>query len=315
MKYALGLVVSMLCSSWGFFGHERINRLAVFTLPPEMFPFYKKNIRDIEELSVNPDRRRYTIPEEAPRHYIDLDDWGDSAETILPRYWSQAAEKIGEDSLMAHGIVPWHITRMYYRLRDAFMIGDPQKIISVSSELGHYIADAHVPLHTTSNYNGQKTKQHGIHGLWESRLPELFFDDYDLLTGQAQYVDDVQGAAWAIVMSAHRCVDSVLLFERSISALHADNKYSFETKARQTVKVYSYDFSNAYHKSLRGMVERQMRASIGMVGSMWYTAWIDAGQPDLKKLIDYQPTEEELEARRKELASWKEARVNVRPHD
>jgi hypothetical protein len=43
--------------------------------------------------------------------------------------------------------------------------------------LGHYIGDAHVPLHTTSNYNGQKTNQHGIHGLWESRIPEQLFDE------------------------------------------------------------------------------------------------------------------------------------------
>ncbi len=27
---------------WGFFGHKRINRMAVFTLPPEMMVFYKK---------------------------------------------------------------------------------------------------------------------------------------------------------------------------------------------------------------------------------------------------------------------------------
>jgi hypothetical protein len=28
-----------------------------------------------------------------------------------------------------------------------------------------------------------------------------------------------------------------------------------------------------------------MRASILSVGSFWYSAWVDAGQPDLNKLI------------------------------
>ena len=65
--------------SWGFFGHKRINRLAVFTLPPEMMPFYKKHIQFLTENAVNPDRRRYAIEEEAARHYIDLDVYGDSA--------------------------------------------------------------------------------------------------------------------------------------------------------------------------------------------------------------------------------------------
>ncbi|CAM3417004.1 hypothetical protein POKO110462_01785 [Pontibacter korlensis] len=58
--------------TWGFFAHQRINRLAVFALPPEMVGFYKKHIRYITENAVNPDRRRYAVEGEAPRHYIDL---------------------------------------------------------------------------------------------------------------------------------------------------------------------------------------------------------------------------------------------------
>ena len=43
---------------------------------------------------------------------------------------------------------------------------------------------------------------------------------------------------------------------------------------------------------LSGMVERRMRASIARVGSVWYTAWVDAGQPDLKKLLEKELIEE-----------------------
>jgi hypothetical protein len=48
------------------------------------------------------------------------------------------------------------------------------------------------------------------------------------------------------------------------------------------------------------------RNSVKKTGDIWYTAWVDAGQPDLKALINYKPTAEELEARKKELAAWKE---------
>lgn len=81
----------------------------------------QKNIRYIEEAAVNPDRRRYAAPEEAPRHYIDLDVYGDSAAYKLPRYWKEAVEKFGEDSLTKHGIVPWHINRVYFQLKEAFL--------------------------------------------------------------------------------------------------------------------------------------------------------------------------------------------------
>src|SRR5436190_16596087 len=90
---------------WGFFGHQRINKLAVFTLPEEMIGFYKKNIEYITEVSVNPDRRRYSVADEAPRHYLDLDHYGDSALYKMPKFWNDAVLKYTEDTLKAYGIL------------------------------------------------------------------------------------------------------------------------------------------------------------------------------------------------------------------
>jgi len=309
------LSVVLLSSGWGFFAHRKINRLAVFILPPSMIGFYKKNIEYLSEASINPDRRRYAVADEAPRHFIDLDDYSDSAVFKLPRYWNQAVKKIGIDSLMAHGVVPWHITKMYEQLKDAFMVRDPHKILRISAEIGHYIADASVPLHTTGNYDGQKTGQTGIHALWESRLPELHFTEYDFFVGKAQYVPNVQLAAWSAVGRSNAAVDSVLIFERELSEKMKGKKFSFETKGKQTVKMVSVEYSKSYHQLLSGMVERQFRASVKMVGDIWYTAWVDAGQPDLNELINYTPTSEELLMREEELRKWKERIYLSRQHE
>ncbi len=309
------LFATLLVSpGWGFFGHQKINRLAVFTLPPEMIGFYKKNIQYISEASVNPDRRRYAVPDEAPRHYLDTEEYGDSVLTKLPKYWKQAVERYGEDTLKAHGILPWNIARMCNQLKESFLIINPEKILRNSAELGHYVADANVPLHTTHNYNGQLTGQNGIHALWESRLPELFFDKYDFFVGRATYLEDPQQAAWDAVRKSYSLVDSVLGEEKMLTAT-ATSKFNFETKGRQTIKVYSFPFSRSYHEKLAGMVERQLRASIKMTGDLWYTAWVDAGQPDLKHLIDYKPTEEELKRREEELRKWKERNLKTRDHE
>ena len=40
-----------------------------------MIGFYKKNISYLTEAAVNPDRRRYAVLDEAPRHFIDLDEY------------------------------------------------------------------------------------------------------------------------------------------------------------------------------------------------------------------------------------------------
>ncbi|MFD2246533.1 zinc dependent phospholipase C family protein [Pontibacter ruber] len=281
----LTLLLPLQGYSWGFFAHQRINRLAVFSLPPEMVGFYKKHIRYITENAVNPDKRRYAVKGEAPRHYIDLDMYGDSALHKLPRFWQQAVEKYTEDTLMAYGIVPWHINLMKYQLTQAFKERNLDRILRLSADMGHYVADACVPLHTTHNYNGQLTGQHGIHGFWESRLPELLSDNYDFFVGQAAYIEQPQLKAWDLVASAHLALDSVLRFERELTQAYAEEKkYGFEVRNNLTTKVYSREFSEAYHDRLNGQVERQMRLAVQTVAGYWYTAWVDAGQPDLQAL-------------------------------
>lgn len=275
-------------AQWGFYGHKRINRMAVFTLPPHMFGFYKEHIEYVTENAVNPDKRRYAVEGEAPRHYIDLDHFykpGEDPALAMPRRWNDAVAKYTEDTLQAYGIVPWYIVTMKNRLQKAFESGDVDLILRYSADIGHYVSDAHVPLHTSENYNGQMTNQKGIHGLWESRLVEINADDYDYFVGKAKYIQNPLDFAWETVLESHSSLDSVFRIERELTQEFAsDKKYSYEQRGRVTTKVYSYEFSQAYHARMNGMVERRMRKAVISVGSIWYTAWVDAGQPDLEKL-------------------------------
>ncbi len=319
MKQAAKILIFTGCfflsGGWGFHAHRQINRLAVFTLPAPLIQFYKKHIGYISEASVNPDRRRFAVPDEAPRHYIDIDHYGDSAVYTMPRSWEDAVALYGEDTLKAYGILPWHLPVVYYRLRDAFFVRDAEAILRLSADLGHYVADAHVPLHTTENYNGQFTGQEGIHAFWESRVPELLSEKYDFWVGRAEHESNVKKRVWDAIVRSHEAVDSVLRIERELSEKFGERKYSFETRGRQTLRVYSREFALAYHQALNGMVERQMRAAIKMLGDLWFSAWVDAGQPDIKYLLNYQPTEEELKQRRSLLEEWKNGRLKVREHE
>ena len=271
---------------WGFYGHKLINRHAVFSLPPEMILFYKKNIDYITLQAVAPDKRRYAVKDEGARHYIDLEEYSGSL-TQLPKSWQGAVEKYSEDTLQAYGIVPWHIQLMKYQLTEAFKHHQVDRILKLSAEVGHYIADANVPLHTTRNYNGQLTNQYGIHGLWESRLPELFAGNYDLWIGQAEYIDDPQAEIWEAVLAANSAVDSVLRMDKTVKATMSEDRwYSYERRGAGNVRVFSREYSGQYHRILDNMVERQLRRSVKMVADFWFTCWVDAGQPDLERMIN-----------------------------
>ena len=290
------LLMPWLSPGWGFYAHQRINRLAVFSLPPEMIGFYKQNIEFLTAKAVNPDQRRYISPDEAERHYIDLDVYGDSALYKIPRYWKDAVEMYTEDTLRAYGVVPWHVVRVKWWLTNAFTNQDAGQILRLSADLGHYIADANVPLHTTENYNGQMTGQLGIHGFWESRLPELFAENYNLFVGKAEYLKDPQLTIWEAITHAHLALDSVLRMEKEVTEEFGfSKKFVIEQRGRTNVRTYAQEFSAEYHRRMDGMVERRMKASIKMIADFWYTAWVDGGQPDLNTLLKQKIKDEKEE--------------------
>ncbi len=267
---------------WGFHGHRLINEMAIYTLPPELMRFYKIHQQSIVALAVKADQRRYAVIGEAPRHYLDLEAYPD---TLLqaPFLTGQEAKLLyGENFLNEHGSLPWTIMDFCYLLQKAFEVRDFDRVIRLSADLGHYVGDAHVPLHTTENYNGQLTDQLGIHALWESRLPELFSSHYDFWLGRAEYCTDVKTQVWQTIAHSHALVFEVLALEKTSREKYGGDKYyGFEQRGQQNVRVVSQAFSEHYHQQLDGMVERQMQQSVIMLGSLWLTAWVNAGQPDL----------------------------------
>ena len=248
-----------------------------------MITFYKYHLHYLSEQAVAADHRRYVIPEEAPRHYLDFDYFG----TEVTRDWDELLQNFPTDSITEHGILPWHLISLKYSLISALKLGNVRNILRLSADAGHYIADAHVPLHTTRNYNGQLTNQRGIHGFWETRVPELLHDHFDLWIGKAHYVTNWDLVIWDILLASYMAVDSVLLFDRTLTRnLPEEQKYSYEIRLNKLVKVYSKEYTTAYHKALNYQVERRMRAAILTVGSFWYSCWIDAGQPDMDRLLN-----------------------------
>lgn len=393
----------MIIDDWGFFSHRRINRLAVFTLPVELIPFYKRHIEYITKEAVSPDKRRYVVTTEGIRHYIDLDNWGIAPFNNLPRtivaarrkyvevrvlneakdsvrlfgqemkidgesnwqllhhnlplffnrknifidqedyedffyekiysalyessweidckvlqdYFERydfdlpCKEAIAIDTLVNHGVLPYNLIRLQRSLTQAMEEKDRDLILRISADMGHYIADAHVPLHTTSNYNGQQTNQVGIHAFWETRLPELFADEtYDFFVGRAKYIKNPVEHYWQIVLHSHSLVKEVLQIEKQLSQQFPKSQQDcFEERGDSGLQLMPCRaYAQAYHEALKGQVEQQMRNAILAIGSAWYTAWIDAGQPDFTRLGSFKETEKS----KKEQAAVEEAVNNGR---
>jgi len=383
-------------NEWGFFGHMKINRMAVYTLPPEMMYFFKPNIEFFTEHGPDPDKRKYIDPHEAIKHYIDIDYWGEYPFPDLPRTWNgvmykyaeiysvndgtksllfgpevneivgdtifgnnvkcsivnyksfintKVASKIINEELVfsidsflywlnveghilddskieviehfsKEGILPYHLYQYYFALVHAFEDKNPKSIIRRANDMGHYMADAHVPLHTTKNYNGQLTGQVGIHAFWENRIPELLCDEeFDFFVGKAEYVENVRDFFWRIILKSHSLKDRVLAAEKRASLLIPDDKkFVFAERNGVVTKLQSEEYTRAFNKELNGMVEMRMRDVVKALGDIWYTAWIDAGQPNLKDITTIKWTKKEREEMKKVNSADKNGKMFGRDH-
>ena len=288
----LFLGTSIDTCAWGVYGHQHINKGAIYALPDELCLFFYIHRDFIVEESVVPDVRKYTMNDvnEFPRHYVDLEAYSYSSPSSMPQAWIAAKSKYNNDTLQKYGILPWYIQDMMDKLTLAFKQKRKAEILLLAADLGHYVADAQMPLHTSINHNGQLTGQKGIHAFWESQLPEMFGELYNLHVENAKYIDDVTKTTWDFIAHSHLLADTLLLTEKNLADSYRKDKMFRQDANGKEVKnqfnqpIFSDEFATEYHRQLKGMVEMQMRNAIRYLSDFWYTAWVNAGKPDLNSL-------------------------------
>jgi hypothetical protein len=312
--FAVILIVPVLVS-WGVYGHEHINRAAVLALPAPLQAFFYNHIDFITQESSVPDLRKYTLNDNAekPRHFIDIENFG--AMDSMPATLAEAKKKYDEKFLQQNGILPWYIEEMMDKLTTAFKGKRKTEILFLAADLGHYIGDAHMPLHTSVNHNGQLTNQKGIHAFWESRLPEMFGDNYNYYVGNAVYITDIPGETWRMINATHLLVDTLLLADKELKEQFPADKIYMKDDAGNILKnkfnepMHSVEYSRQYNQKLKGMVESQMRLAITATANFWYTAWVNAGKPDLSDLDPTDQTERNKSNLQRELKSFKQGKL------
>lgn len=307
-----------LVFAWGSWGHQHINHAAVFALPDEMRPFFYNHIDFITEESVAPDLRKYTMNDKAegPRHYINLEVFGVSTMDSLPSNLQQLKAKYSDSVLQKAGSLPWYILQMEDKLTKAFEGKRKTEIIFVAANLAHYIGDANMPLHTSLNHDGQLTNQKGIHAFFEGQLPELFGKGYNLNTGNATYIHDLPKETWGMVQASFIKADTLLAVDRKLKETFPREKIYKTDSAGNIMKnkfndpVHSYEYAKKYHEALNGMVERQVREAIKETADFWYTAWVNAGKPDLSGLDPAELTKRNEENYKTDIKLWRQGKVS-----
>lgn len=260
-------------AAWGLEAHKFITEQAIALLPAELRPLFEEKKAYFIERSIDPDLWRVVgWDEEPPNHFVDLDYFGKYPFSELPRDYDRAVQKYGRDVIHAQGLLPWRTAEFYGRLQRTFESltrESPsgfarENIVLFSAIMAHYIEDAHVPLHSVVNYDGQHTGQLGLHSRWESELYQRNRARIAVAPPPIRSVADPRAFMFDVLLASNRLSDGVLAADREAAAGREfyDDGY----------------FAGLATKQLTVMQQR-LSDSISAVASMIVGAWEQAGRP------------------------------------
>jgi predicted AlkP superfamily phosphohydrolase/phosphomutase len=262
-------------SAWGFTAHRLVNEKAIETLPEPLLSFFRRNADYVAEHAVDPDLWRAVGQDREPNHFLDMDAFGPPSAGAIPEDEAEHLRVHGAEAA-DKGRLPWRIGEAYRDLVAAFREGAAPRILERATVLGHYAGDAHVPLHAALNYDGQLTGQTGLHNRWESGLVERFERQLraEMAPRPARPVGDPVRLAFDILAES---------FELSLQSLASDKESTEGTDLADTPLDDRYGdayYSRMYERE-RGTLRSRLAASATTLGSLWLTAWQEAGRPRL----------------------------------
>ena len=265
---ALVVVIPRPAAAWGFDVHKFILSRAIPLLPAEIRPYFEKHRDAIVEHSIDPDLWRTAgWIAEPPRHFMDLDAYGPYPFKELPRGYDEAVKRYGKEFVDKNGTLPWRTEEMYLKLVEAFEQRAPyarENIRFFSSVLGHYVADAHVPFHAALNYDGQLTRQWGIHSRFETELFARFKDTLTIEPKAVAPVVDVREFLFETLISSFLLVQPVLDADKAAAAGR---------------EYYDDGYFSTFFGQVRPILERRLNESITNVAAVIASAWTRAGKP------------------------------------
>lgn len=265
--FLLMLLLASPLWSWGDKGHRATCALALQGLPPELRAWYAGREGEVEDHASDPDHWRQDR-KEGPRHFLDMEPYG--GPDHLPRTEEEARARLG-GGFYRTGVLPWIIQDRWRDLVDAFRSGDAARVAMATSILSHYVADAHVPLHTTENHDGQATNQRGVHSRWETGLVERYLQVDAIKALPAEADPHILERPWEWLRAAHALVPQLLEDDRT-----ADRTSPVDAQGRSRR-------TQAYWMMLWAeqgpVVEQQLQLAGKHLGDAVVSAWVAAGRP------------------------------------
>jgi hypothetical protein len=241
--------------------HRVVVEEAIDVLPDPLKDFYKDHRQEIPSQALEPEfpprgpQRRFLVDRLLPFPFKGLP----RSEEALKARFGEEAEKVGR--------LPWLIDDSYDQLLEAYRAEDKVAILRGSDQMAGYMVDLNTPLNLTRNFDGQETGQHGLWLRLTEKLPEAMGGDLKLDSDVANYLDRPKEYVFSAMLGSY---------------VWADNILYLDSLAERGKSGYSAAYYDAFARRAGPIVRDRLSHAAEDAASYWYTAWTDAGRPELK---------------------------------
>lgn len=278
----LFLIILSSLFGWGGLAHRIITQQAMENLPDEM-QLTNAWKEYIVEHCTDPDWRKDETPGEGERHYIDIDFYDEFNRGEMITVKNKLIEKYGEEVVINQGVLPWAILETYENLVKAFIDADNDNILLYASDLAHYVEDGSQPQHLILNYNGKLSDQRGIHGRYETDMIRQYETEIrnDMKIISAYSIDLNLDFIFDYISDSNSLAP--LIFDADLHAL----KYSQELETQydddsdEADNAYGDDYYRIFWFKTKYITQIQLNKAAEILGSLIYSAWLEAGQPQI----------------------------------
>jgi len=205
-------------------------------------------------------------------HFIDIDNYTDFVKNHhIEENFAAVCTKYGKDFVIKNGTLPWATDSTYKALVENFRIKNWNQAALTAADLGHYVADGFMPFHTTANYDGQLTGQTGIHARYEEAMIDQHIDEINLKETPGKKVDQVQSFIFKYLYANNRKIEPILLVDED------------------ALKISGGQYNDIYYRffweKTKLLTVKQLRKATETLATLIYTAWIEAGKPEIPENI------------------------------
>ncbi|HEV2234241.1 MAG TPA: S1/P1 nuclease [Terriglobia bacterium] len=252
---------------WGNQAHQMVNALAVENLPGPLRSYFRARKTYLVEHASDPDQLAGENSRERSHHYTDAEAYD---RVPFPKLKKQFVdERRGPTELqLRNGDSIWQIENFTDRLADALRRRQWSEADRDAVFAAHYACDLTQPLHTVLNYDGQFTRQAGIHSRFETEMVNALKDGWVLKPSPAVNEVNLRARIFRELLASYRQRNAVFAADRNAVA------------GRSYVDPR---FFPAFEKLAGPLAERRLEAAVSFVSSVWYTAWVRAGKPALPR--------------------------------